>query len=112
MLIATLFIPVFAIVLVDYFLIKRGTYDTEDILFDTKGRYRYQKGVNVAAYVAYIIGAVFAYYFTYVHPLAIGSTMLTFFLSGASYWGLMKITKQTSSAAHTMELQTPTSMEG
>jgi NCS1 family nucleobase:cation symporter-1 len=112
MLIATLFIPVFAIVLVDYFLIKRGTYDAEDILFDKKGRYRYQKGVNVVAYLTYIIGAVFAYYFTYVHPLAIGSTMLTFLLSGAGYWGLMKITKQTSSTAHTVELQAPTSMEG
>jgi NCS1 family nucleobase:cation symporter-1 len=85
-------------------LIKKGTYDAEDILFDTKGRYRYQKGVNVAAYVTYIIGAVFAYYFTYIHPLTIGSTILTFLLSGAGYWGLMKVTKQTSSAEHTIEL--------
>ncbi|AGE22500.1 MULTISPECIES: purine-cytosine permease family protein [Geobacillus] len=112
MLIATLFIPVFAIVLVDYFLIKKGVYDAEDILYDTKGQYRYQKGVNIAAYITYIVGAVFAYYFTYIHPLAVGSTMLTFLLSGAVYWGLMKWTKQISASTNTVELESPTRLEG
>ncbi|QOR82976.1 cytosine permease [Geobacillus stearothermophilus] len=112
MLIATLFIPVFAIVLVDYFLIKKGVYDAEDILYDTKGQYRYQKGVNIAAYITYIVGAVFAYYFTYIHPLAVGSTMLTFLLSGAVYWGVMKWTKQISASTNTVELQSPTRLEG
>ncbi len=112
MLIATLFIPVFAIVLVDYFLIKKGVYDAEDILYDTKGQYRYQKGVNIAAYVTYIVGAVFAYYFTYIHPLAVGSTMLTFLLSGAVYWGLMKWTNQISASTNTVELESPTHLEG
>ncbi|AWO75860.1 cytosine permease [Geobacillus sp. G4] len=112
MLIATLFIPVFAIVLVDYFFIKKGVYDAEDILYDTKGQYRYQKGVNIAAYITYIVGAVFAYYFTYIHPLAVGSTMLTFLLSGAVYWGLMKWTKQISASTNTVELESPTHLEG
>ncbi|ADI26607.1 cytosine permease [Geobacillus sp. C56-T3] len=112
MLIATLFIPVFAIVLVDYFLIKKGVYDAEDILYDTKGQYRYQKGVNIAAYITYIVGAVFAYYFTYIHPLTVGSTMLTFLLSGAVYWGLMKWTKQISASTNTVELESPTHLEG
>ncbi|WP_025950881.1 purine-cytosine permease family protein [Geobacillus thermocatenulatus] len=112
MLIATLFIPVFAIVLVDYFLIKKGVYDAEDILYDTKGQYRYQKGVNIAAYITYIVGAVFAYYFTYIHPLAVGSTMLTFLLSGAVYWGLMKWTNQISASTNTVELESSTHLEG
>ncbi len=95
LLIATLFIPVFAIVLVDYFIIKKGHYDAEDIAFDSRGNYRYQKGVNIAAYMTYIVGALFAYYLTYVKPLSIGSTILTFIVSGIFYWGMMTVSKQT-----------------
>ncbi|MDN4075471.1 purine-cytosine permease family protein [Fictibacillus terranigra] len=96
LLIATLFIPVFAIVLVDYFFLKKGQYDAEEIAFDRRGDYRYQKGVNIVAYVSYVVGAVFAYYFQYMKPLSIGSTILTFIVSGASYWILMEVSKQTS----------------
>lgn len=96
LLIATLFIPVFAIVLIDYFLVKKGYYDADDIVFDEKGLYRYQKGVNVIACVTYILGAVFAYYFTYVYPLSIGATILTFVFSGTIYFGLMALTRQLS----------------
>jgi NCS1 family nucleobase:cation symporter-1 len=112
MLIATLFIPVFAIMLVDYFWIKKGKYDVEDIAFDTKGTYRYQKGINIVAYITYLIGAVFAYYFTYVHPLNTGSTLLTFILSGAGYWGFMKLTRQVAVTQDTVEIESPTSLEG
>lgn len=96
LLIATLFIPVFAIVLVDYFIVKKGYYDADEIVSDTKGLYRYQKGFNIAACGTYIAGAVFAYYFTYIHPLNIGATILTFVLSGGVYFGLMAATKQLS----------------
>ncbi|MCQ6267814.1 cytosine permease [Fictibacillus sp. WQ 8-8] len=96
LLIATLFIPVFAIVLVDYFFLKKGQYDAEEIAFDRRGDYRYQKGVNIVAYMSYVVGAVFAYYFQYMKPLSIGSTILTFIVSGASYWILMEVSKQTS----------------
>ncbi|MFC0560358.1 purine-cytosine permease family protein [Halalkalibacter alkalisediminis] len=94
LLIATLFIPIFAIVLVDFFMIKKGSYDAEDIVSDVRGNYRYQNGINIAAYVAYILGAVFAYYFTYVMPLFVGSSILTFFVSGFLYWVVMTLSKQ------------------
>ncbi|TLS38657.1 purine-cytosine permease family protein [Pseudalkalibacillus caeni] len=97
LLIATLFIPVFSIVLADFFLVKKGHYDAEDIAYDNKGLYRYQKGINIAAYVTYILGAVFAYYFTYVQPLSIGATILTFLLSGGLYYGIMAASGQLSS---------------
>lgn len=96
LLIATLFIPVFAIVLVDYFIVKKGYYDAEEIVLDIKGLYRYQQGFNISACLTYILGAVFAYYFTYNHPLSIGATILTFMLSGSLYYGLMAVTKQLS----------------
>ncbi|ERN54383.1 purine-cytosine permease family protein [Alkalihalophilus marmarensis] len=94
LLIATLFIPVFAIILVDFFIIKKGNYDADDIVSDRKGTYRYQNGFNLVAYTAYILGAVFAYYFTYMQPLFIGSTILTFFFSGAVYWIGMRVSNQ------------------
>jgi NCS1 family nucleobase:cation symporter-1 len=94
LLIATLFIPVFAIILVDYFILKKGHYDGEEIVSDTKKTYNYQNGFNVMAYGAYIFGAAFAYYFTYIKPLFVGSTILTFVVSGLVYWVLMVITKQ------------------
>lgn len=91
LLIATLFIPIFAIMLVDFFIIKKGNYDADDIAEDQKGLYRYTNGFNLRAYGAYVIGALFAVYFTYLQPLAIGSTILTFFLSGVAYWILMSM---------------------
>lgn len=96
LLVGTLFIPVFAIILVDYFVVKKSRYDAEDIAFDRRGLYRYQGGINVVAYIAYLIGALFAYYFTYIHPLSIGATILTFVLSGILYYGMMGVTGQLS----------------
>ncbi|UTR09965.1 cytosine permease [Evansella sp. LMS18] len=94
LLIATLFIPIFAIVLVDFFIIKKGNYDANDIVEDTKGLYQYQNGINISAYIAYVLGAAFAYVFTYVAPLNIGSSILTFFVSGIIYWAAMKLSNQ------------------
>ncbi|GIN89058.1 cytosine permease [Siminovitchia terrae] len=94
--IATLYIPIFAIVLADYYIVKKRNYDAEDIAFDTKGLYRYVKGVHPAAYVAYVLSAAFALFFTYVSPLAIGSTVLTFFVSGILYVVLSKVMRSSS----------------
>lgn len=89
--IATMYIPIFSIVLVDFFIIKKGNYHARDIASDAQGIYRYTKGFNVYSYIAYVIGALFALFFTYIQPLNIGSTILTFFVSGLAYWGLMKL---------------------
>ncbi|MGG1292289.1 cytosine permease [Bacillus smithii] len=94
LLIATLFIPAFAIVLVDFFIVKKGHYDPIEIVTNKRKTYEYQKGINIMAYVTYILAAVFAYYFTYVNSLAIGATVLTFFISGGIYGVLMALSKQ------------------
>ncbi|WP_226581027.1 purine-cytosine permease family protein [Halobacillus litoralis] len=96
LLIATMFIPVFSIILVDYFLLKKAEYDAEEIYSNAKGTYMYSKGINIAAFSAYILGAVFAYYFTYITPLVTGATILTFLFSGGLYWVLMKLMYQKS----------------
>lgn len=89
LMIATLFIPVFAVIIVDHFLVKRGFYDAEEIIDEQKKTYYYTKGFNFRAYGAYLAGAIFAYFFTYVHPLATGATIWTFLLTGGLYYLLM-----------------------
>ncbi|WP_110928529.1 purine-cytosine permease family protein [Bacillus massiliglaciei] len=96
LLIATLFIPVFAIVLTDFFILKKGEYDAEEICSNKKGTYQYQKGINIRAYISYILGAGFAFYFTYVSPLSVGATIPTFIISSGVYWVLMYVSYDVS----------------
>lgn len=91
LMVGTLFIPVSAIMLIDYYVLKRGSYDAEEIISGEKKSYWYIGGINLASYVAYAIGAGFAYYFTYLSPLPTGATVLTFVLTAAVYWSLMKL---------------------
>src|SRR5690606_34634419 len=63
--IGAFFVPVFAIMIVDYYLIKRRAY-MRDILRDTGGAYWYTKGVNWSAIVVWVVGAVASYVMTYV----------------------------------------------
>ncbi len=90
LLIATLFIPIFGIMLSDYFVINKGKYDAEEICSGAQKRYFYTGGINPLAYLTYILSAVFCYYFTYVSFLPIGSAIPTFFFSALLYIGLMK----------------------
>ena len=93
LMIGTLFIPVIAIVLVDYYLLKQKHYDTDEIITGQKRLYWYWNGINGKAYISYLIGAGFAYYFSYIQTLPTGATVITFLLSSAVYWGLMKVGK-------------------
>lgn len=106
LLIATLFIPVFAIVIVDFFILKKGRYDAEELVSNTKKLYHYQSGINYVAYVSYIAGAIFAFYFTYIKPLSVGSTILTFVFSGIVYGAFMYATKQVTKSTVTDEVTT------
>jgi len=94
LMIGTLFIPVVAIVLVDYYLFKRMHYDGEEIITGQNKTYWYFRGVNPMAYAAYVVGAVFAYCFTYIHTLPTGATMLTFIITALVYGALMKFSVQ------------------
>ncbi|WP_206812417.1 purine-cytosine permease family protein [Paradesulfitobacterium ferrireducens] len=91
LMVGTLFIPVAAILIVDYYLLKRRNYDAAEIVSGENMTYWYTGGVNYLAYVAYIVGAGFAYFFSYIHPLVTGSTIWTFLLTSVVYWGLMKL---------------------
>ncbi|BDZ53984.1 purine-cytosine permease family protein [Agromyces marinus] len=82
--IGALFAPVFAIMIVDYYLVKRGSY-TREILNARGGRYWYRGGVNWLAVLAWVVGAVAVYLWTYVWPTPIGATIPGFALTFALY---------------------------
>ncbi|WP_127792622.1 cytosine permease [Agromyces sp. LHK192] len=87
-LISALFVPVFAIMIVDYYLVKRSAY-TADLLRPTGGRYWYAAGVNWAAVGVWVLGAVATYLWTKVWPLPTGATIPAFALSFVLYLVLM-----------------------
>ena len=82
--IGAFFVPVFAIMIVDYYLVKRSAY-TADILRGRGGRYWYLAGVNWIAVAAWMIGAGASYLWTYVWPSPIGATIPAFVLTFALY---------------------------
>lgn len=83
-LISSLFVPVFAIMIVDYYLVKRSAY-TADILRARGGRYWYAAGVNWIAVAVWVVGALTSYLLTYVWPSPIGATIPAFVLSFVLY---------------------------
>jgi NCS1 family nucleobase:cation symporter-1 len=51
--------PLFGIIMVDYYLVAKGDIDV-NALYDEHGKYLYQGGFNIAAFVAAAIGALFS----------------------------------------------------
>jgi NCS1 nucleoside transporter family len=82
--ISALFAPVFAIMIVDYYLVKRGDYDA-DLLRRSGGRFWYTGGVNVLAVAAWAVGAILAYVWAYVWPLPFGATVPAFVVTFVLY---------------------------
>jgi putative hydroxymethylpyrimidine transporter CytX len=100
--IGAMFCPLFGIVLVDYFLIRRGVVDLED-LYKEDGKYWFSKGINPLAIIAWAIG--FGIYLGFSpmlmekvlqvkasFPWPIGSSLPSMILAGLIYWFLRKQT--------------------
>lgn len=85
--ISALFAPVFAIMIVDYYLLKRRAY-TADILEARGGRYWYTGGVNWLAVGSWVVGATLAYVWAYVWPLPFGATVPSFVVTFVLYLAL------------------------
>ena len=86
LLVGTLFIPIFAVMLSDFYIIHKGKYDVSEILLKgNNGKYSFPQGINYIAVITYIAGAIFSYYFTYVNPLATGATIWTFVFTSILY---------------------------
>jgi NCS1 family nucleobase:cation symporter-1 len=98
--IGAMFCPLFGIVLVDYFLLRKGVIDLED-LYRREGRYWFSKGMNPLAMIAWVIG--FAIYLGFspmlmekvlqikaAFPWPLGSSLPSMTLAGLMYWFLRK----------------------
>jgi putative hydroxymethylpyrimidine transporter CytX len=94
--IGAMFCPLFGIVLVDYFLLGKGSIDVED-LYRREGKYWFWRGVNPLAILAWAIG--FAVYLGFspmlmekvlgvkaAFPWPIGSSLPSMILAGLIYW--------------------------
>ncbi len=86
--IGAFFVPVFAIMIVDYYFVKRAAY-TRDLLAARGGRYWYSGGVNWAAVGVWVLGAGASYLLTFVWPSPIGATLPVFAGSAILYLAIM-----------------------
>ncbi len=86
--IGAFFVPVFAIMIVDYYYVKRGAY-TRDLLTAQGGRYWYSGGINWAAVGVWVLGAGASYLITFVWASPIGATLPVFAGSAILYLAIM-----------------------
>ena len=88
-LIGALFVPVFAIMIADYYWLKKASYH-QDILLGKGGRYWYQKGVNLLALSTWLGGFLFSLWLVNMPNNMFGVTLPTFIFSFVAYIGSMK----------------------
>ncbi len=90
--IAALFMPIFAIMIADYFVVKKQKIDVEAVVFPERNdSYAYYKGVNIVAVIVFCVAAAFAALFTWWCPIAVSVTIPTFLIAFVLYVVLMKI---------------------
>jgi putative hydroxymethylpyrimidine transporter CytX len=96
--IGAMFCPLFGVVLVDHFLLRRGALDVEN-LYKRDGKYWFWRGINPPAILAWAIG--FAIYLGFspmlmekvmgtkvAFPWPIGSSLPSLIIAGLIYWAL------------------------
>ena len=91
-LIGVLFLPIFAIMIADFYVVQKQKLNIEAIIYpDRDDQYHYTNGFNLRAYVVFVIAASFAFYFTLINPIATGATIPTFFVAFFGYILAMKL---------------------
>ncbi|MEW6670749.1 MAG: putative hydroxymethylpyrimidine transporter CytX [Thermodesulfobacteriota bacterium] len=89
--IGAMFIPLFGVVLTDYFIIRRRRLDV-DALYRSDGAYWYFKGFNPIALLSWAIGFV-TYEWIAFMKFTIGGSMPSIIVAGACYLLLMRLRK-------------------
>jgi putative hydroxymethylpyrimidine transporter CytX len=74
--IGALFVPLFAIVIADYFLVRGRRYDIAE-LYLPKGRYWYRGGFNFVSFAIWLFGVAIYFVFMVLTPW-LGATLPTF----------------------------------
>ncbi len=94
-LIGVLFMPIFSIMIADFFVVNKQSYDIDAIVSPEKNsKYSYSGGINWVAIGVYVISAGFAYYWLMIAPMAIGSTIPTFIIAFVLYIIASKLFKK------------------
>ncbi len=90
--IAVLFMPMFAIMIADFFIIKKQKVVEEALFYPEKNKaYVYFRGINFVAVITFLVSMALCYFWTYISPIATGATIPTFFITFALYIILTKI---------------------
>ncbi|MFR3993037.1 MAG: cytosine permease [Angelakisella sp.] len=84
--VGSIFVPLIAIMLVDYFLIKKQKVVPEEMLAeDSTSKYWFKGGFNWKAIIIWLIGAVMYNMLYYFWPV-LGSCIPTFLVIGILYY--------------------------
>jgi purine-cytosine permease-like protein len=86
-----LLIPLFAIVLTDYYVVRKGRYDVAE-LFRPNGRYWGTRGFRITGLVAWLAGAI-AYEVVHNAVPALGGGAVSFVVSCVVYWAIATLIK-------------------
>ena len=81
--------PVFAIMIADYYVLKHRGYSRQILHERPESRYWYSAGFNWVAVIVWVIGAVLSYVLAYIAPSPIGANIPAFAISFLLYWALM-----------------------
>jgi NCS1 family nucleobase:cation symporter-1 len=87
--IGSVFTPLYGVLLIDHFLIRKRTVVAMDIS-RINGSYRFSYGVHLSAFAAWAAGVATYYYFLNLLP-AVGATLPAFFVAAFSYWALARV---------------------
>lgn len=92
--IGMVFGPIFAIMIVDFYLLRKRNYDAS-LLEDIKSRYWYKGGFNIAAIVVWVASVIIFILLKKLPALnhSIGATYPLIVISGVLYYLLSKIMK-------------------
>ncbi len=90
-LIAVVFMPIFAIMIADFFVLKKQCVHVDSVVYPEENKkYHYANGINWVAVIVFIVCAIICYLLSYVWPIPTGATIPTFFLTFFLYIILMK----------------------
>lgn len=87
--IGSVFTPLYGVLLVDHFLIRKRQVTVLDIS-RISGAYRFSYGVHISAFAAWAAGIATYYYVLSLLP-AIGATLPAFFISAVTYWAFAEM---------------------
>lgn len=82
LIIGSVFIPAFSIMIVDYYLLGRARYTSSRLIHAEHSL----PAFNWLALGSYGVGALLAYYWNWVAPLAFGASLPVFVITGALYF--------------------------